>query len=97
MANVRYSVLLCVGCDKPNLWVYGYVHPIYKTATQQIIYNQLVHPMETHDMGIVYAKTDEWSVEMSLMMTMIAAYYPPPMGDSQVGHRRSAGSHKHRG
>ena len=29
---------------KANLWVYDYVHPIYKTATQQIIYNQLVHP-----------------------------------------------------
>ncbi|KAJ8425493.1 LOW QUALITY PROTEIN: hypothetical protein Cgig2_029575 [Carnegiea gigantea] len=42
---------------KANLWVYDYVHPIYKTATQQIIYNQLVHPMETHDMGIVDAKT----------------------------------------
>ncbi|KAJ8424565.1 hypothetical protein Cgig2_020714 [Carnegiea gigantea] len=42
---------------KANLWVYDYVHPIYKTATQQIIYNQLVHPMETHDMGTVDAKT----------------------------------------
>ncbi|KAJ8424121.1 hypothetical protein Cgig2_009705 [Carnegiea gigantea] len=42
---------------KANLWVYDYVHPIYKTATQQIIYNQLVHPKETHDMGTVDAKT----------------------------------------
>lgn len=42
---------------KASLWVYDYVHPIYKTATQQIIYNQLVHPMETHDMGIVDTKT----------------------------------------
>ncbi|KAJ8424836.1 LOW QUALITY PROTEIN: hypothetical protein Cgig2_031571 [Carnegiea gigantea] len=29
---------------KANLWVYNYVHPIYKTATQEVIYNQLVHP-----------------------------------------------------
>ena len=38
---------------KANLWVYDYVHPIYKSTTQQVIYNQLVHPMETHDMGTV--------------------------------------------
>ncbi|KAJ8422966.1 hypothetical protein Cgig2_002715 [Carnegiea gigantea] len=44
---------------KANLWVYSYVHPIYKTATQQIIYNQLVHPMETHNIGIVDVKTGE--------------------------------------
>ncbi|KAJ8441456.1 LOW QUALITY PROTEIN: hypothetical protein Cgig2_023642 [Carnegiea gigantea] len=37
--------------------VYNYVHPIYKTATQQIIYNQLVHLIETYDMGIVDVKT----------------------------------------
>ncbi|KAJ8426836.1 hypothetical protein Cgig2_025241 [Carnegiea gigantea] len=42
---------------KAKLWVYNYVHPIYKTATQQIIYNQLVHPMETHDVGTFDAKT----------------------------------------
>ena len=41
---------------KVNLWVYDWVHPIYKTATQKVIYNQLVHPMETHDMGIVDGK-----------------------------------------
>ncbi|KAJ8447133.1 hypothetical protein Cgig2_022862 [Carnegiea gigantea] len=44
---------------KANLWVSNYVHPIYKSATQQIIYNQLVHPMETHNMGIVDAKTGQ--------------------------------------
>ncbi|KAJ8422878.1 LOW QUALITY PROTEIN: hypothetical protein Cgig2_027361 [Carnegiea gigantea] len=42
---------------KANRWAYDYVHPIYKTATQEVIYNQLVHPMETHNMGIVDAKT----------------------------------------
>jgi len=42
---------------KANLWVYDYVHPIHKTATEEVIYNQLVHPMETHDMGIVDGKT----------------------------------------
>ncbi|KAJ8425093.1 hypothetical protein Cgig2_007815 [Carnegiea gigantea] len=45
------------GKREAKLWVYDYVHPIYKTTTQQIIYNQLVHPMETHDMGIVDVKT----------------------------------------
>jgi len=43
---------------KANLWVYDYVHPIYKTVTQQIIYNQLVYPMETHDMGTVKGKSE---------------------------------------
>ena len=42
---------------KANLWAYDYVHPSYKTATQQIIYNQLVHPMDTHDIGTVDVKT----------------------------------------
>ncbi|KAJ8434544.1 hypothetical protein Cgig2_004310 [Carnegiea gigantea] len=42
---------------KANLWVYDYVHPIYKTVTQEVIYDQLVHPTETHDMGKVYEKT----------------------------------------
>ncbi|KAJ8425524.1 hypothetical protein Cgig2_013251 [Carnegiea gigantea] len=41
---------------KTNLWVYNYVDPIYKTTTQEIIYNQLVHQMEAHDMGTVDAK-----------------------------------------
>ncbi|KAJ8423474.1 hypothetical protein Cgig2_013517 [Carnegiea gigantea] len=42
---------------KANLWVYDYFHPIYETATQEAIYDQLVHPMETHDMGKVDEKT----------------------------------------
>ncbi|KAJ8452483.1 hypothetical protein Cgig2_000072 [Carnegiea gigantea] len=42
---------------KANLLVYDYVHPIYETATQQIIHNHLVHPIETRDMGTVDAKT----------------------------------------
>lgn len=42
---------------KANLWVYDFVHPIYKATTQQVIYNQLVHPMETHDMGTVDVRT----------------------------------------
>ncbi|KAJ8435829.1 hypothetical protein Cgig2_009106 [Carnegiea gigantea] len=41
---------------KANLCVYDYIHPNYKTATQEVIYNQLVHPMETHEMGIVDRK-----------------------------------------
>lgn len=50
-----YRALVVIA--KANLWVYDYVHPIYKTATQQIIYNQLVYLMETHDIGTVDAKT----------------------------------------
>ena len=42
---------------KANLWVYDYVHPIYKTTTQEVIYNQLMHPVETHDMVVVDGKT----------------------------------------
>ncbi|KAJ8432834.1 LOW QUALITY PROTEIN: hypothetical protein Cgig2_008548 [Carnegiea gigantea] len=77
-----------------KLVVYDYVHLIYKTATQQIIYNQLAHPMEMHDMGTFDAKTgrvvgrDELDDDYD--------HCPPPMGDSLVGHRQSAGSHKRR-
>ncbi|KAJ8424605.1 hypothetical protein Cgig2_014409 [Carnegiea gigantea] len=42
---------------KANLWVYDYVHPIYKTAMQEVIYNQLVHPMKTHDIGVEDGRT----------------------------------------
>ena len=42
---------------KANLWVYDYMYPIYKIVTQQLIYIQLVHPMEPHDMGTVDGKT----------------------------------------
>jgi len=38
---------------KVNLWVYDFVHPVYKADTQHRIYNQVVHPMETHDMATV--------------------------------------------
>ncbi|KAJ8444538.1 hypothetical protein Cgig2_000817 [Carnegiea gigantea] len=35
---------------KANIWVYDYIHPIYKTATHQFIYDQLVHPIEAYNM-----------------------------------------------
>jgi len=50
MANVRTSY--CHGLvviANANLWVYDDVHPIYKSASQQRIYNQFVHFRETHD------------------------------------------------
>jgi len=81
---------------KENLWVYDYMHPIYKTATQHLVYNQLVHPMETHDMGTVDRDTGRvgsW-VGMTLTTTTTAAYCPPRIGDSPVGQCRRAGSHK---
>jgi len=31
---------------KANLWVYDFVHPMYKADIQRRIYNQVVHPME---------------------------------------------------
>ncbi|KAJ8430933.1 LOW QUALITY PROTEIN: hypothetical protein Cgig2_002721 [Carnegiea gigantea] len=49
----EYSVELTNSCKL----VYDYVHPIYKSATREVICNQLVHPMETHDMGKVNEKT----------------------------------------
>ncbi|KAJ8419353.1 hypothetical protein Cgig2_016509 [Carnegiea gigantea] len=52
MRGLPYCHALAV-IGKANLWVYDYVRPICKTATQEVIYNQLVHPMETHDMGII--------------------------------------------
>ncbi|KAJ8430862.1 LOW QUALITY PROTEIN: hypothetical protein Cgig2_007102 [Carnegiea gigantea] len=50
----QYSVELS---NSYKLAVYDYVYPIYKTTTQRLIYNQLVHPMKTHDIGIVDGKT----------------------------------------
>ena len=36
-----------------SLWVCDYVHLIYKSTTHELIYNQLVHLVEKHDMGKV--------------------------------------------
>ncbi|KAJ8437782.1 hypothetical protein Cgig2_024086 [Carnegiea gigantea] len=54
----EYSVELTNNL-KANLSVYDYVHSIYKTATQEIIHNQLVHQIEAHDKGIVDGKTGQ--------------------------------------
>jgi len=39
--------------EKEKLWVFDYVNPGYKAATQRTIYLNVVHPMETHDNGTV--------------------------------------------
>jgi len=76
--------------------MYDYVYPIYKTATQQVIYNQLVHPMETHEMGTIDNITG-WVVSGDdLDEDYNRCILPPPMGDNPVGHCRSEGSHKRR-
>ncbi|KAJ8426099.1 hypothetical protein Cgig2_001267 [Carnegiea gigantea] len=62
---------------------------IYKTTTQEVIYNQLVHLMEMHDMAVVDGKT-------GLMRAITDVYYPPTMADTRAGHRRSEESHKPR-
>jgi len=33
--------------------VYDYVYPCYKAPTQRTIYLNVVHPMKTHDSGMV--------------------------------------------
>jgi len=38
---------------KANIWMYDFVDSMYKAKTQHHIYNQVVHPMETHDMVTV--------------------------------------------
>jgi len=43
---------------KANLWVYDFMPPMYKADTQRRIYNQVVHPMETHDMATIDDRTD---------------------------------------
>jgi len=67
---------------KANLWVYDYLHPIYKIATQQIIYNQVVHPIERHDMGTVDAKTGRVVSGDELNNDYDRCILPPPMGDN---------------
>ena len=42
---------------KDNLWLYDFVHPMYKADTQRQIYNQDVHLMEMHDMATVDDRT----------------------------------------
>ena len=42
---------------KANLWVYDFVHPMYKADTQRRIYNHVVHPIETHDIAIADDRT----------------------------------------
>ena len=37
--------------------MYDYVYPCYKAATKKIIYLNVVHPMETHDSGVVNDNT----------------------------------------
>jgi len=39
--------------EKEKLWVYDYVNLYYKAPTQRTIYLNVVHPMETHDSGVV--------------------------------------------
>jgi len=40
-----------IECEK--LSVYDYVYPCYKATTQKVIYLNAIHPMETHDSGVV--------------------------------------------
>ena len=42
---------------KANRWVYDFVHPMHKEKPQRHIYNQLVHPMETHHVAVVDDRT----------------------------------------
>jgi len=84
----------CEGCAHSCLCVTG--GELEYGGDGRVTY-ELMHPMETHNMGIVNAKTGRWLVGMTLMTTMTTASYPPPMGDSRVGHRWSAENHKHKG
>ncbi|KAJ8446385.1 hypothetical protein Cgig2_019278 [Carnegiea gigantea] len=83
-------------CANANLWVYDYVHPIYKTSMQEVIYNKLVHPMKTHDMAGVDGKIGLVVGGMNWMRTTTDAYYLPTMADTRAGHHRSEESHKRR-
>jgi len=81
---------------KANLWVYDFVHPMYKVDTQRRIHNQVIHPMETHDMTIVDGRTgrvvggDELDDDYS-------HYILPPCNREQFGRpHQSAESPKHK-
>ncbi|KAJ8422402.1 hypothetical protein Cgig2_029226 [Carnegiea gigantea] len=39
--------------EREKLYVYDYVNPCYKAPTQRTIYMNAIHPMETHDTGVV--------------------------------------------
>ncbi|KAJ8421945.1 hypothetical protein Cgig2_006416 [Carnegiea gigantea] len=53
--------VLCVHAmaviEREKLYVYDYVHPCYKAPTQRTIYMNVIHPMETHDTGVVDGDT----------------------------------------
>ena len=36
-----------------KLLVYNFVYPCYKAATQKVIYFNAIHPMKTHNSGVV--------------------------------------------
>jgi len=70
---------------KANLWLYDYVYPIYKTTTPHHIYNQLVYPMETHDME----KVDDMTglVVEELKQEYNRYILPRTMDDNPMGLR----------
>ena len=43
--------------EREKLYVHDYVNPCYKAPTQRTIYMNAIHPMETHDTGVVDGDT----------------------------------------
>jgi len=67
---------------KANLWMYDFVHSMYKADRQRRIYNQVVHPMETHDMATVDHRTGRVVGVISWTMNTVIVSYSLIMDDS---------------
>ena len=79
---------------KANLWVYDFVHPMYKADTQRRIYNQVIHPMETHDMATVHDRTGRVVGGDELDDDYIRCILPPVTDNSLADPLQSAESPK---
>ena len=82
--------------DKANLWVYNFVHPMYKANTQRCIDNQLINLMETHDVVTINDRTDRIVGGKSWMTCISIASYPRVMDSNLDDRRQSTGSPKSR-
>ena len=79
---------------KANLRVYDFVHPMYKADRQRRIYNQVVHPMGTHEMVTVDDRTGRVMAGDELDDDYSRYILPLVMDDSLHDPHQSTKSHK---
>ncbi|KAJ8425181.1 hypothetical protein Cgig2_010790 [Carnegiea gigantea] len=83
-------VHVMVVIEREKLSVYDYVNPYYKAPTQRTIYMNVIHPMETHDTGVVDGDTGLVVGGNDLDEDFNRRILPPknPRGAGRPGKRR---------